>query len=105
VIELQNEAALLQRSVQRTDQTPDQYYADATRIVQIKTALHRRIEPASVDADAASTIFNLDESERVRLRELFHRNDEVRYSGSANGNRTVPEQTRHEITALLNRLS
>jgi hypothetical protein len=58
-----------------------------------------------VDADFAVATFGLTGERREHLRELFRRSDELRYSGSANSNGTVPEETRREVIDLLDSLS
>jgi hypothetical protein len=73
--------------------------------VQLKTALARKVEPNSVDAEAAVEAFDLPDEQRERVRELFRRSDELRYSGRPNGNGTVPEETRREVLELIDRLS
>ncbi|MGI8956001.1 MAG: BatD family protein [Chthoniobacterales bacterium] len=101
----EDESAELERKLRRAGDPPDQYYAEALRVVQLKTALARRIEPNTVDAETAVAAFDLPDDQRDRVRELFRRSDEVRYSGSPNGNRTVAEETRREVLELINRLN
>ncbi|CAN5486714.1 hypothetical protein BH18VER2_BH18VER2_10180 [soil metagenome] len=101
----ENESAELERKLRRAGDPPDQYYAEALRVVQLKTALARQIEPNTVDAEIAVAAFDLPDEQRDRVRELFRRSDEVRYSGRPNGNSTVPEETRREVMDLINRLN
>ncbi len=101
----EHESAELERKLRRAGDPPDQYYAEALRVVQLKTALARRIEPNTVDAETAVAAFDLPDEQRERVRELFRRSDEVRYSGRPNGNSTVPEETRREVLDLINRLN
>ncbi|MBA2433933.1 MAG: protein BatD [Chthoniobacterales bacterium] len=101
----ENESAELERKLRRAGDPPDQYYAEALRVVQLKTALARQIEPNTVDAEIAVAAFDLPDEQRDRVRELFRRSDEVRYSGRPNGNSTVPEETRREVLDLINRLN
>jgi hypothetical protein len=70
--------------------------------VQLKTALVRNVDPASVDADLAAAAFGMDEATRARLRRLFEKSDEARYSG--NGIRLLPAETRHEVLELIDHL-
>ena len=74
-------------------------------MVQLKTALARRLDPNIVDAEIAVSSFSLDDEKRERLRELFRRGDELRYSGRQNGHGPVNEQTRREVLDLLDQLS
>jgi hypothetical protein len=86
----------------------DRYFAEAMRLIQLKTALAaspgRKIEPNTVDAEAAVAAFDLPEEKRAQMRELFRRSDEMRYSGRQNGNGVVPEQTRLEVMDLIESL-
>jgi len=99
------ETAELQRKLQRADHPPDQYFAEALRVVQLKTALARKIEPNTVDAETAMAAFDLPGEQRDRVRELFRKSDELRYSGRPNGNSTVPEETRREVLELIDSLT
>ena len=104
VARLQHEAAELQRKLRRNGTTPQQYVADASRAVQLRTALARNIDPNDVDADAAATAFRLDEEKRARLRRLFQESDEMRYSGGRNGGETLSPAKRQEILDLVENL-
>ena len=80
-----------------------QYFFEASRVVQLKTALKTNVEPGTVDAESASRAFALDEEHRDQLRRLFATNDELRYSGSANG--SVSSERREQALRLIERLS
>jgi len=101
---LQHEAAALQRSLHREDVSPDEYFSRASRAVQLKTALLRNVDPNSVDADVAASAFRMDEATRLRLRRLFEKSDEARYSGTHNGIRLLPAETRNEVLELIDNL-
>jgi hypothetical protein len=101
---LQHEAAALQRSLRRDDVSPQEYFSRASRAVQLKTALARNVDPSSVDADVAASAFHTDESTRNRLRRLFEKSDEARYSGGQNGIRLLPAETRNEVLELIDNL-
>lgn len=101
---LQHEAAALQRSLRREDVSPEEYFSRASRAVQLKTALLRNVDPNLVDADLAATAFRMDEATRNRLRRLFEKSDEARYSGSGNGVRLLPAETRNEVLELIDNL-
>ncbi|MEP6975304.1 MAG: BatD family protein [Spartobacteria bacterium] len=104
----ERETAELQRKLRQTDTAPDKYFAEALRVVQLKTALapgSRGLEPNAVDAETAVAAFNLPDEKRDRLRELFRRSDELRYSGRQNGHGTIAEQTRREVLDLIETLS
>jgi len=100
----EHETAELQRKLRRADDPAEQYFAEALRVVQLKTALARRVEPNTVDAETAIAAFDLPDEKRDRVRELFRQSDELRYSGRANGNGTVGEQTRREVLELIESL-
>src|SRR3954470_3021832 len=101
---LQHEAAALQRSLRREEFSPEEYFSRASRAVQLKTALLQNVDPNSVDADTAASAFRMDEAARLRLRHLFERSDEARYSGSGNGVRLLPAETREEVLELIDNL-
>ena len=101
---LQQEAAALQRSLRREDVSPEEYFSQASRAVQLKTALLQNVDPNAVDADVAASAFRMDEAMRARLRRLFEKSDEARYSGSGNGIRVLPAATRTEVLDLIDNL-
>lgn len=104
----ESETAELHRKLRRGADPVDRYFAEAMRLIQLKTALAaspgRKIEPNTVDAEAAVAAFDLPEEKRAQMRELFRRSDEMRYSGRQNGNGVVPEQTRLEVMDLIESL-
>jgi hypothetical protein len=101
---LNHESAELMRKLRRADASPYEYYLDASRAVQVKTALARNVEPNVVDVEMAGTAFQLDENSRRQLRQLFARSDELRYSGTGNGGRTLSPETRREVLDLIEHL-
>ncbi|HEY2713968.1 MAG TPA: BatD family protein [Chthoniobacterales bacterium] len=104
----EHELSELERKLRRADDSADQYFAEALRVVQLKTALaaaERGIEPNIVDAEMAVETFGLPNDKNEQVRELFRRSDELRYSGRQNGNGAVAEQTRREVIDLLESLT
>jgi hypothetical protein len=101
---LQHESAELVRKLRRTDLSPQEYFSDAARAVRVKTALLQNVDPNTVDAEMAQKAFALDEASRERLRRLFQRNDELRYSGRPNGAKSTSPQEREEILDLVENL-
>jgi len=101
---LQHEAAALQRSLHREDVPPEEYFSKASRAVQLKTALARNLDPNVVDADVAAAAFRMDEESRDRLRRLFEKSDEARYSGHGNGGPALPAETRNQVLELIDNL-
>ena len=104
----EHETAELERKLRRADDPADQYFAGALRVVQLKTALSspgRGIEPNTVDAETAVATFGLPDEKRDRMRELFRRSDELRYSGRSNGKGTIADETRREVLELIESLT
>ncbi len=100
----QNESAALMRKLRRDNSEPREYYADAARAVQIKTALATNSDPNVVNAEGAARAFHLDEKAREILRELFERHDELRYGGSQNGVSSLSPEQRREVLELIDHL-
>jgi hypothetical protein len=101
---LQHEAAELIRTLRRDGTSSQEYYSRASRAVRVKTALAAKIDPNTVDADAAAAAFHLDEASHEQLRRLFERSDELRYSGAPNGGETVQPDSRREVLDLIEHL-
>jgi hypothetical protein len=104
----EEETADLQRKLRHAKDPPDQYFAEALRVVQLKAALASRdrgIEPNTVDAETAVAVFDLPREKSDRLRELFRQSDELRYSGGQSGNGAVAEQTQREVLELIDSLT
>jgi hypothetical protein len=104
----EQETAELHRKLRRGDDPADKYFAEALRVVQLKTALAARgraVEPNTVDAETAVAAFDLPDEKRARMRELFRQSDELRYSGRGNGNGAVAEETRREVLDLIDSLN
>ncbi len=104
---LQHEAADLMRKLHRNDAPPREYYAEASRVVRVKTALasaSRGIDPNIVDAETAADTFKLDSDERGRLRRLFEQSDEWQYSGAHNGPGRISPENRREVLELIEHL-
>jgi len=102
------ETAELQRKLRQANDPSDKYFAEALRVVQLKTALASRsgrIEPNAVDAETAAAAFDLPEEKSDRMRELFRRSDELRYSGRENGNSAVAAETQREVLELIESLT
>jgi hypothetical protein len=104
VAALQQESTELLRKLRRTELSPQEYFSNASRVVRVKTALAKNINPNAVDAETASKAFDLGEHERAQLRTLFDRSDELRFSGSGNGAATISSDEREEVLRLLESL-
>jgi len=98
----QRETDELLRKLRRDVLPPPEYFSDASRVVQLKTALKQNIEPGAVDADTAARVFALDAERSERMRRLFAISDELRYSGKANG--SVSPDHRREALELIESL-
>jgi hypothetical protein len=101
---LQQEATELMRKLRRKDTSPQEYFSQASRAVQVKTALVRNVDPNVVDVEVAAKTFGLDEGERAQLSQLFVRSDEMRYSGAQNGAGTITPQDRNEVLEFIESL-
>jgi hypothetical protein len=104
---LQHEAAELMHKLRRNDAPPRQYYAEASRVVRVKTALASSsggIDPNMVDAETAANTFKLNSDSRDQLRRLFEQSDEWQYSGAHNGPATVSRENRREVLELIENL-
>jgi len=97
IASLQHELADLGRQLRRPDLPPNQLFPQASRFVQVKTALAQNINPNTVDAETAARVFKLDESERAQLRKIFEQSDELRYSGAANGHSSVSQDQQRAV--------
>ncbi|HEY4284714.1 MAG TPA: hypothetical protein VGM62_16755, partial [Chthoniobacterales bacterium] len=98
---LQHEMHDVIRRLRRGDASPNEYFPDASRLVQLKTALARNVDPNLVDMETAARTFDLDEEERRQLRQIFEQSDELRYSGGGNGNGSVAADQRREILRFI----
>jgi hypothetical protein len=104
---LHHEATELMHNLRRKDAPPREYYAEASRVVRVKTALasaSRGIDPNIVDAETAADTFNLNSDERDRLRRLFEQSDEWQYSGAHNGPGRISPENRQEVLELIENL-
>lgn len=104
VAALQHEMTDLMRKLRRGDFSPQEYFPQASRLIQVKTALARNVDPGAVDMETAAGAFRLDASEREQLRELFQRSDELRYSGAHNGGNVVSPEMRRDVLHLIENL-
>jgi hypothetical protein len=104
---LQHEVTDLMRKLRRGDASPQEYYAEASRMVRVKAALASHssgIDPNSIDLETAAAAFRLDPDSRDRLKELFERSDELQYSGAHNGAKTISPESRREVLELIENL-
>src|SRR5437773_1179772 len=104
---LQHEASELMHKLRRSAGSPQEYYAEASRVVRLKTALASGsggIDPNVVDAETAADIFKLDTDSRDQLRRLFEQSDEWQYSGAHNGPATISPESRREVPELTKNL-
>ena len=101
---LRHESGELLRKLRRAELSPQEYFSNASRVVRVKTALVKKINPNAVDAETAAKAFDLGEHERAQLRSLFDRSDELRFSGSGNGANTISSDEREEVLRLLESL-
>ena len=104
---LQHEAAELMHKLRRSAASPREYYAEASRVVRVKTALASGgggVDPNVVDAETAADTFKLNSDSRDQLRRLFEQSDEWQYSGAHNGPATISPENRREVLELIENL-
>jgi hypothetical protein len=104
VAALQQESTERLRKLRRSELSPQEYFSNASRIVQVKTALAKNINPNTVDAETAAKAFDLNQDAKAQLRTLFERSDELRFSGSGNGAETISNDEREGVLQLLESL-
>jgi len=104
VAALRQESSELLRKLRRGELSPQEYFSNASRVVRVKTALAKNVNPNAVDAETAAKAFDLAEDERAQLRTLFERSDELRFSGSGNGAGAISNDEREEVLRLLESL-
>jgi hypothetical protein len=103
--QLQQERDALLRKLRHDALAPGEYFADASRVVQLKTALKQtNVEPATVDAETAARVFALDAERSERMRRLFATSDEFRYSGVRNGEHALSGDGQRETLELIESL-
>src|SRR6266849_4317314 len=101
---LQHEAVELMRKLRRSDASPREYYAEASRVVRVKAALARNVDPNTVDVETAADTFGLNGDSRERLRRLFEQSDELQYSGTHNGSKKISPESRRDVLELIEHL-
>jgi hypothetical protein len=99
-----HEMTKLLRELRRGDVSPQVYFSQAARAIQLKAALTNDINPNSVDAETVAKTFNLNDNQRAQLRHLFERSDELSYSGSGNSNGKISNDDREQVLSLLESL-
>jgi len=101
---LQHESVELLRQLRRAELSPQEYFSNASRVVRVKTAIAKNINPNAVDAEVAAKAFGLSENELAQMRTLFERSDELRFSGGGNGADKISPAERDEVLRLLESL-
>lgn len=101
---LQSESSELIRKLRSDGVSSREYYADASRVIRLKTALAKNVDPNNVDLETAAAAFGLDEDARDRLRKFFEHSDELQYSGAVGGAETVSQEDRRETLELMQSL-
>ena len=101
---LQREADELRRKLRRKDSRPADFYADASRAIQVRSALLSGTDPERIDVAEATRVLRADEQARAQIRTIFERRDELRYSGSANGFDSLPQDERERLVEFVEEL-
>jgi len=105
IADRQREVANLLRQLRHGDVSPQVYFSQAARVVHLKTALAKKIDPNAVDAATVARTFDLKENERAQLRRLLERSDELSYSGGGgNGAAIISRDEREEVLRFLESL-
>jgi hypothetical protein len=102
---LHREADDLRRKLRRDDSRPADFFADASRAIQIKTALMSNTDPERIDAAAAAKVLRADQNADERIRRIFDRRDELRYSGSSNGFDLLGPDEREQLIQFVEELA
>jgi BatD DUF11 like domain len=97
------EMSKLLRELRRGDVSPQAYFSQAARVVQLKASVAKNMSPNAVDAETASKAFDLGENERNRMRALFEKNDELSFSGSG-GIDKISSSEREDVLRLIESL-
>src|SRR5437667_8317986 len=71
VAALRQESSELLRKLRRGELSPQEYFSNASRIVRVKTALAKNVNPNAVDAETAAKAFDLAEDEATQWRTVF----------------------------------
>jgi hypothetical protein len=100
----EHEIANLLREMRRGDVSPQVYFSQAARVVHLKTALTKNINPNAVDAETVARTFNLNDDESAQLRKLLDRSDELTYSGTGNGAEKISRGEREQVLRFLESL-
>jgi hypothetical protein len=100
----EHQIANLLREMRRGDVSPQVYFSQAARVVHLKTALTKNINPNAVDAETVARTFNLNDDESAQLRKLLDRSDELTYSGTGNGAEKISRGEREQVLRFLESL-
>jgi hypothetical protein len=101
---LQSESAALTKKLRHGGPSPQEYYANASRAVRLKTALATNVDPNTVDFETTVATFHLGDNDREQVRKLFERSDELQYSGAATAAGMVSRDERRDVVELIESL-
>ncbi len=99
---LQREQGELQRALRREDASRRDFYGAATRLAQLRAARGRTDSPLT--ATEISQARQLDPQTASSVQEIFHRHDELAYSGGQVAQEPVPADERRGVLATLETL-
>lgn len=104
IVAREQEMARLLRELRSGDVSPQVYFSHAARVVHLKAALAKNINPNSVDPETVAKTFALNENEREQLHRLLERSDELSYSGSGNGADKISRDEQKQVLNFLESL-
>ncbi len=100
---LQREQGELRRALRREDASRRDFYGAATRLAQLRAARGRTDTPQT--AAEISQARQLDPQTASAVQEIFHRHDELAYSGGQVAREPVPAEERRGVLATLETLA
>ncbi len=100
--QIQREQGELQRALRREDASRRDFYGAATRLAQLRAARGRTDSPLT--AAEISQARQLDPQTASSVQAIFHRHDELAYSGGQVAQEPVPADERRGVLATLETL-
>ena len=102
--QLLRQQAELQRALQREDTGRGEFYSAATQLARLKAAMAAGQPAGSFSVADICRAKNLDAAAAGSVEEIFHRHDELAYSGGRAAQEPVPADERRGVLATLETL-